>query len=194
MHRPLTRIGRALVPALLALGVAMPLANAQSAEPMKREHRPSAETMQRMEDGRFAMIKGALKMTDAQAKLWQPVEDVIRARHAQRRQSWQNRSASADQGGAASNGTNRDKDGARPSFAERLERDSKLMTERAEQTKAFAAAFRPFSDSLTEEQKTVVEPLLARLTGEHRAHGGRWASHEGRGDRRGDHRGDTKQE
>ena len=188
---------RVLLPALLALGAAASVANAQSAGPqsgerMRREHRPSAETMQRMEDGRFAMIKGALKMTDAQAKLWQPVEDVIRAQHAQRTKAMTERAAGRDNDakgndGKATEGRSSDgMDRPRSTLADRMERDSARMTERAEQAKTYSAAFRPFFDSLTEDQRAVAGPLLAGFAGEHRGHGHRWASREEHGERHGD--------
>ena len=190
---------RVLLPALLALGAAASVANAQSAGPqsgerMRREHRPSAETMQRMEDGRFAMIKGALKMTDAQDKLWQPVEAVIRAQHAQRNKAMMERAAGRDKDAKDNDGkATGGKDGPRPTLADRMERDSARMTERAEQAKTYSAAFRPFYDSLTEEQKAVAGPLLAGLTGEQRGHGHRWASREEHGERHGERHGDKQQ-
>ena len=178
---------RMIVPALIAVAAAAPAVHAQNADksavPQTQSQpadstarvarRPTAETMQRLEDGRMAMIKGTLKMTDAQLKLWAPVEDLVRTRNAARLKAMQERMASQD------------KNAPRPSLADRLERGSAQMAKRAEETKAFAAVFRPFYESLSESQKAVAGPVLADLNGAHRMHGRRWADH---------HRGGTSQQ
>ena len=169
----MNRIVRTVVPAVLALTTAASVASAQTAPPVdqaKQDRRPSPETMQRMEDGRIAMIKGALKLNDAQLKLWQPVEDQLRARQAQRAKDMQDWAAK------------RDANAPRPSPADRMERQSAEMAKHAEQLKTFAAAFRPFYDSLTPEQKAVAGPLMAELGGRgHHMHGHRFAAGEHRG-------------
>ena len=162
------RVVRMLVPAILAVATAASLAAAQTAPPGPG-NRPTPETMQRMQDGKIAMAKSALKMTDAQLKLWAPVEDQIRANQAARVKSMQERMASHD------------KTAARPSAAERLERHSTQMATRAERAKAFAAVFRPFYDSLSAEQQAVAGPLLAEFQGGRHRGGHRMAEHHGRG-------------
>ena len=190
----MTRNSHILVPAILALSVAGGLAFAQTApapqaaDPAQR-HRPSADAMQRMEDGRFAMIKGALKLTDAQQKLWQPVEDHVRARHAAQMKAMQERDAMRDD---VKPDAKRDEKTAQASLADRLDRQSKRAAAEADQLKSLTAVFRPFFDSLSEEQKVVAGPLMAGLTGDHRMHGHRFAGHNDHGDR-GERRGGGQQ-
>jgi hypothetical protein len=143
---------------------------AQTAPQWRRE-RPSPETMQRMQDGRIAMITTALKLTEAQQKLWAPVEAKIRENQAERAKRMQTM------------GEQRQPGAARPELPERMERMSQMMADRAERSKAFLAVFKPFHASLTEEQKKVMEPLMAQLDGGRRGghHRGRWAMHHGPG-------------
>jgi hypothetical protein len=157
-------ITRIVLPFALGLSLASSAfaqtAPATPAEPPKRE-RPSAETMQRMQDGRIAMITTALKMTDEQKKLWAPVEAKIRESQAARLKRMETMGA-ARQPGAA-----------RPDMVERMERMSQMTTERNEQTKAFLAVFKPFHASLTDDQKKVIGPLMAQIGGGGRGkHGG----------------------
>ena len=174
----MTSFVRIIAPALFALTVTASLAHAQSTTPpaqapatpapaVPSANRPTAETIQRLQDGRIAMAKAALKMTDAQLKLWTPVEDAVRAQQAERAKGMADRA----QKGAA--GT------AKPSLADRLESGSARMAQRAEQSKAFAAVFRPFFESLTDSQKAVAGPVLAELNGHKHGHGHsqRWAAH-----------------
>lgn len=190
----MTRHIRILLPAVLALSAAGGLALAQTApvpapqaaEPAQRQ-RPSADAMQRMEDGKFAMIKGALKLTDTQQKLWQPVEDLVRARHADRMKKMQDWDAKRADGKQV--GGQRD-DAA--SVADRLDRQSKRASAEAEQLKAYSAVFRPFYDSLSEQQKVVAGPLMAGLSGEHRMKGHRFAGRDDHGEH-GGHRNSMPQ-
>ena len=84
-----TRLARFIVPAVLA--AAIPAAavvaqtQGQNAQPPARAAGPSADTMTRLQDGRIAMIREALKLDEAQLKLWAPVEEQLRAAHAARR-------------------------------------------------------------------------------------------------------------
>lgn len=170
-------VSRFVVPALFAVMAATSAANAQGAQPAqpnapaadaRMRARPSPETMQRLQDGRIAMIKATLKLTDAQQKLWQPVEDLMKARQASRQKAMQDRLA-ATQGGTA-----------RPSLSERMDRRSAGLAKAAENAKAFSAVFKPFYDSLSDSQKAAADPLFARMNGGQRMHGGhRWASHRG---------------
>lgn len=172
---------RILVPVVMAVAASATLVAAQTATPapapgakqdMPRGSRPSIETMQRLQDGRIAMAKAALKLTDGQAKLWSPVEDNIRANFAERIKARQDRAGAADKSTA-------DKAGAKAGLPDRMERGSAQMAQRAERAKAFAAVFRPFYESLTEEQKAVAKPLMAELSGGRGMRGHRMAGHHG---------------
>jgi LTXXQ motif family protein len=179
-----------ILSALLLAGVAATAAFAQTApgaapgaapgpagEPgrgMKRE-RPSPETMQRMQEGKIAGALATLKLNETQLKLWAPVEAQIRARHAERAkmmEEW----------------ANRKQGDARPSMTERMTKMGEMMGKRAEKAKAFAAVFGPFEASLTEDQKKVIGPVMADLSGGHGkrgmgGHGGghRWGMQRGGG-------------
>jgi LTXXQ motif family protein len=162
-----------LLSAVLLAGAAATVAIAQTSpgagpgpvgEPggprMKRE-RPSADTIQRIQDGKIAGALAALKLNDSQLKLWAPVEAKIRARQverAQMMQEWANRKA----------------DAPRPTMTERINKMAEAMGKRAENAKAFAAVFGPFEASLTDDQKKVVGPVMAEMRGGHgrRGHGG----------------------
>ena len=164
--KSLTRIA---MPFALGLSLASAAAFAQTPpEPPKRE-RPSPETMQRLQDGRIAMIVTALKLNEAQQKLWAPVEAKIRENQAARMQRMQ------------SMGERRQPGAQRPDLPERMERMSQMMAERAERTKAFVAVFKPFYEFLGDDQKKVVGPLMAHMQGGHRGHRGGWAMHHRQG-------------
>src|SRR5262249_6191980 len=150
---------------LAAVPAALSVAYAQSQPPAEHPAGPSPEMRARLHDGRIAMIKEALRLDEAQLKLWAPVESQLRAGFAARqkaraewRQRWEQRG------------------GERPSVAERLDRRSKLLAERAESAKALADAFRPFYASLNNEQKAVAGVVLRRVVGR-RAHHGHWFMH-----------------
>jgi hypothetical protein len=182
---PLVRL---FVPALFALGATVSAVSAQSAPPSPQQadgasgdrghhRRPTADTIQRMQDGKLALAKAALKMSDAQLKLWVPVEDLIRAQQAARSKTMQEWAAKrTDRAGT-------DKAKAEPSMAERFERHSARLAVEAERTKAFAQVFKPFHESLSDEQKAVAGPVLAEVTGgdRGRGHGHRWAHNRNRG-------------
>jgi hypothetical protein len=125
----------------------------------------------RLEDGRIAMAKEALKLNDAQLKLWTPVEQQLRAHYAARREriaKWQQRQQQGEQ----------EKRAAELSLPDRLDRASERMAQRAERLKAFNAVFRPFYDSLTDEQKVIARVLLR---GGHHHWGHHWAMRQNRG-------------
>jgi hypothetical protein len=146
---------------LAAVPAALSVAHAQSQPPTERPVGPSAEVRARLQDGRIAMIKEALRLDAAQLKLWAPVETELRAAFAARqkaRAEWRERSEQ--------------RDAERPSLAERLDRRSKRMTERADRAKALADAFRPFYASLNDEQKAVAGVVLRRVG--RPAHHGHW--------------------
>jgi hypothetical protein len=170
---------RFVVPALLA-ATAIPsivLAQAQTQPPAgaqarseRQAQRPqlSAQARARLQDGRFAMIKETLKLNDAQRKLWEPVEAHLRSTMAERQKMREER---REAGGQV-----QEQSKAGPSLPERLDRASERMAKRAAEMKAFAEVFKPFYDSLDEEQKAVAGIVLQRMHGGHRGHGyHRWA-------------------
>jgi hypothetical protein len=159
---------RALIVPLL-LATALPavgaLAQAQGQAQFERAPRLSADAMNRLLDARVAFIKQALKLNDAQLKLWAPVEEQMRAAFAARQKLRAERQQERAQGGTA------------PSLADRLERASQRMTERAQHMKAFADAFKPFYATLDDEQKAIAGFVLRMGHGV--GHGGHrhWAMH-----------------
>jgi hypothetical protein len=176
------RISRLLVPALLAATIPATAVLAQAPppqqpEPQQKRERPdrprlSTETLNRLQDGRLAMMRESLKLNDSQLKLWAPVEQQLRARFAARqqaRQDFQQRVEQRRQQGAAE----------RPSLADRLDRASKRMTERAQRMQAFTEVFKPFFASLSDEQKAVAGIVLH--DGGMRGSGRRWAMHRAPG-------------
>jgi len=143
--------------------VALAETQAQAQGQMRPEGR-SPELRARLHDGRLAMIRESLKLSDAQQKLWAPVE-------AQLRTSFEARQKLHAEWRAA-----RERDpGERPSLADRLDRMSQRMTERAERTKALAEAFRPFYASLSDDQKVVAGVVMRHALGGRDGHG--WRHH-----------------
>jgi len=176
------RLPRYVLPALLAATVpaAVVLAQAQSQpqpEPQQRSERPerprlSPEVRKRLGEGRLegriTEMKQALKLNDAQLKLWAPVEQQLRtgfAARQQAREEFEQRLEQRRQGGTAE----------RPSLADRLDRISKRMTERAQRMQAFTEAFKPFYASLNDEQKAVAGVVLRDMRGRMHGPGRHWA-------------------
>jgi LTXXQ motif family protein len=159
-------IAKWAVPMLLAAALpAAPLAQAQQQPPPA--HRLSAETIARLQDGRFAMIKESLKLNDAQLKLFAPVEAQMRAATAARAQGREERFKRREQGAGTPNAS-------WASLPDRLELASQRMAERAQRMKAFAEAFKPFYASLSEEQKATANVLLSHMRAHMRGGRGRW--------------------
>jgi hypothetical protein len=123
----------------------------------------SPELRARLHDGRLAMIRESLKLNDAQLKLWGPVEAQLRASFDARQKARAERRAARERG-----------PGERPSLADRLDRMSQRMGDRAERVKALAGAFRPFYASLSDDQKAVAAVVMRRAL---RDHGGRGWHH-----------------
>jgi hypothetical protein len=164
---------RFVAPALLAAAAIPTIVLAQSQQPQDAQSRPerqaqrpqlSPEARARLQEGRFAMIKETLKLNDAQRKLWEPVEAQLRASAAERQKLREERQAARQQ--------NR----AQPALPERLDRASERMAKRAARMKAFAEVFKPFYESLDDEQKAVAGIVLRQARGGgHGGHGHRWA-------------------
>jgi LTXXQ motif family protein len=185
MRKMTARISRYLVPALLAATIPATVVLAQQAqqtqpEPRQKRERPdrprlSPDTLNRLQDGRLAMMRESLKLNDSQLKLWGPVEQQLRARYAARRQARQDFEQRMEQ--------RRQQQGAtdRPSLADHLDRTTKRMTERAQRMQAFTEAFKPFYASLSDEQKAVAGIVLRDSRGGMRGPGRRWAMERGPG-------------
>jgi hypothetical protein len=172
------RLSRYVLPAVLAASIPAAAVFAQTQGPNRSPARsagPSAETLTRLQDGRIAMIKGALKLNDEQLKLWAPVEEQMRSTFTARQQARAERRERRRQGDKAE----------RPSLPDRLDRASKRMADRAERMKSYAEAIRPFYASLTDDQKAVAGVVLRQGAGFGRG-GARWAMHhdERRGERK----------
>jgi hypothetical protein len=166
------RLSRYVVPVVLAASIPAAAVFAQTQGPNQSPSRsagPSAETLTRLQDGRIAMIKGALKLNDEQMKLWAPVEEQMRSSFTARQQARSERRERRRQGDKV----------ARPSLPDRLDRASKRMADRAERMKAYAETIRPFYASLTDDQKAVAGVVLRQGAGVGR-HGARWAMHRDR--------------
>ena len=204
----MNNLSRALAMTLFVAAFPATIALAQDAEPappaeMKELKGPSPETMTRLEDGRIAMAKGALKLTPEQEKLWVPVEEQIRADYAAMRKAHEERRAKRE----ARRESKKDK--PKLTLPERVERNAERMTERAAsmneraatmneraaKAKEFAEVLTPFYASLSDEQIEVANHLLRRFAsgkmgrGHHGGrHGGKrmcgkgggWGRHHGR--------------
>ena len=164
--------------AAIAIAVLVPagFAVAKSVE-HGRWHQMSPETRARLDEGKLAMAKTALKLNADQEKLWTAVETEVRAAAKARTEKfaeWEKMRAERDKNRA---------DGKKPDMLERLEKMTQHMTEGAERMKAFTAAFKPLYTTLSEEQKDVLKPLMRELSpGMGRGHhgGGRCAHGGGR--------------
>jgi hypothetical protein len=166
------QIPRSLVPVLLAATIPATAIFAQTPQqpPQQKQERParlSPDARARLQDGRIAMMKESLKLNDDQLRLWAPVEQQIRAGFAARQrefQDWEQRRQQAT---------------VPPSLPDRLDRASQRMAQRSQHMQAFAAAFRPFYASLTDEQKMITGVLLREMRGGFRGPGHRWAMRRG---------------
>jgi hypothetical protein len=170
-------LSKLLVPALLAVTIpaATVLAQvpSQSQPEQTRErlaHRLSSDARKRLHEGRqeggIAEMKEALKLNETQLKLWVPVEQEIRASFGARQERRQE--GEREQ---------RERSAAAPSLSDQFDRASQRMTQRAQRMQAFATAFKPFYEALSDEQKAVAGIVLKDMRG----HGRRWAmEHMGR--------------
>lgn len=147
-------------------------------------HKMSPAARERLSEGKLAMAKTALKLNPEQEKLWATLETEIRAsfkmraeRMAEREKMRDERRKSRDEAKEGDKEASADK----PDIAERINKMSQHMSERADRMKAFAAAFSPFYASLSGEQKEVMRPLLRDLMSRG-GHGKRWSMGGGWGD------------
>lgn len=152
----------AVAATMLSIAVPGTVALAET-HPQPRSEALSPELRARLYDGRLAMMRESLKLNESQLKLWEPVEAQLRASFEARQKQRSERRAARE----------RDRS-ERPSLADRLDRASKRLTERAERASALAAAFRPFYDSLSDDQKAVAAVVMRKAL---RGHDGRGWRH-----------------
>jgi len=187
------KLSRAL--AITLLGATVPativLAETEQGDQAKSEQSevkrgPSPETLARLEDGRIAMAKAALKLSPEQEKLFAPVEEKIRAGFADRRKAREAWQAKREEH-RAEKGKHEHEQVALPDRIEkrsqRLTEVAAKMTERAQKAKEYAEVLKPFYASLSDEQKAVASQVLGHFGQDRRGHfGHRWAmgGHGGR--------------
>jgi len=193
----MNNLSRALAVALMAATIPATIVLAQqapgenpAAERSEKQRGPSAETIARMQDGRIAMAKAALKLTPEQESLWAPVEEKIRARFQEsreKREAWQ---AKREERRGERKAKGEDGKRERLALPERIEKRSERMTkqaerltERATKAKEFAEVLKPLYASFNDEQKAVAGKVLGHFAGGKRGHGDghRWAMHRGFG-------------
>ncbi len=188
----MSKLSRALAITLLAASVPAGIVMAQqateppgspAAEDSDGPRGPSPEIQARLEDGRIAMAKTALKLTPEQEKLWAPVEEKIRADYAEHQKAREDWRAKREARHAK-----RD-EYKKLTLPERIEKSSERMAaratkmnERATKLKEFGEVVKPLYASLSDEQKEVATQLLRRFAhdggghhGRHGRHGHRWA-------------------
>jgi hypothetical protein len=161
----------------IAAVTAVPATVAIAKTAQHADWRMSSETRSRLEDGRLAMVKVALRLTPDQEKLWAPLEqqlrDTFKARETKRAERIEKRKERK-----AEQADKHEHKHARRDLAARYEKISQRLSDRAERMKAFSAAFTPFYASLSDEQKAALRPLMRNLVpgvGRHHGHGSRWA-------------------
>lgn len=177
----------ATVPATIVLAQQAPTGDQQTVDKSETRRGPSPETVARLEDGRIAFAKAALKLSPEQEKLWTPVEEKVRANFAERRKEREAWEAKREERRAE--GWSEDEKGEKLALPERIEKRSQRMTERAAKlnehaarVKEFAEVLKPLYATFSEEQKAVATRVLSHF-GEfgHGPRGPHWAMHHGYG-------------
>lgn len=168
----------AAVPATVVLADPEP-GNQQKSEQSNVKRGPSPETLARLEDGRIAMAKAALKLTPDQEKLFAPVEDRIRAGFADRRKAREEWAKKREEF-RANKGKHEHEQVSLPDRiekrSERLTQAATKLNERAQKAKDYAEVLKPFYASLSDEQKAVAGQVLGHFGQDHRGQfGHRWA-------------------
>jgi hypothetical protein len=142
-------------------------------------HGMSDDSRARLDEGKLALAKAALKLTPDQEKLWTPIETQLRdafKKRDERRAEWMKKREERKSGAAEG------KKEERANMAERFEKMSQRLSDRAERMKAFSTAFTPFYTSLSDEQKDVLRPVMREIAPfGGRKHGPRWAMGDGWG-------------
>jgi LTXXQ motif family protein len=153
MTRRWSKFAVAATVAALALPVSIPLslalAQTQAPPPSQTDWR-SPEVRARLFDGRMAMIKESLKLSEPQLALWGPVEAQLRTSFEARQKAREERHARRRGGGERT----------ASALPDRLDRASQRATERAERLKGLAETFRPFYASLSDDQRAVAGMVL----------------------------------
>jgi hypothetical protein len=173
----------ATVPATIVLADPEP-GDQQKSEQSEVKRGPSPETLARLEDGRVAMAKAALKLSPDQEKLFVPVEEKIRAGFADRRKAREAKAAKREER-RANKGERENQQASLPDRIEkrsqRLTQAAAKMTERAQKAKEYADVLKPFYAALSDEQKAVASQVLGHFGQDGRGrHGPRWAmGHDG---------------
>jgi hypothetical protein len=111
--------------------------------------RPQRPLPGRHIEGRLAFLRTELKITEAQAPLWDRVAAVLRER-------------AAKMGSAIEAGRQARSAGTRPDLLLQLEARVRSGESRTESERAFLAAFRPLYEQLSDEQKKTADELFAR--------------------------------
>ena len=142
------------VAAALAGGSALGLGAAPAAAQMQHHFDRHDFSMSRHVEGRIAYVKTELKITDAQAPLWNKVADTMR----------QNAKAMDD----AMAALKRDPNAPAPSAVERLELRSKIAQVHAQGSQQLLASFKPLYDTMSVDQKKAADELMDRHGHGHR--------------------------
>jgi hypothetical protein len=179
----------ATVPATIVLAQ-QPSGDQPATENSESRRGPSPETIARLQDGRVAMAKAALKLSPDQEKLWTPVEEKIRAgfdERRQKREAWaaKREERRADRKANDGDGKKREQVALPERFekrSERLTKQAARITERATKAKEFAEVLKPLYATFSEEQKAVAGRVLSHFGQDGKGHRGpRWAMDRKRG-------------
>jgi hypothetical protein len=194
----MNNLSRALAVALMAATIPATIVLAQQATPADQpavenadggRRGPSPETLARLQEGRIAMAKAALKLSPDQEKLWVPVEEKIRANfeeRSKRREAWQ---AKREERRAEKKAHgDDDKKGEKLALPERIEKRSERLTKQAERlnvraakAKEFAEVLKPLYATFSEDQKAVAGRVLNHFGQDGKGQRGpRWAMGGGR--------------
>jgi hypothetical protein len=120
----------------------------QAPQPERRHFDPTRHI-----EGRVAFLKAELKITDAQAPLFERVAQVMRDDARETAKTFAERRADRDKPQTA---------------VERLEGRSRFDALRLQHAERFLAAFKPLYDGLSDEQKKLADELLAAPRRHHR--------------------------
>lgn len=144
--------GAAVLPALAQTDNAAPAAAASDHHDRHHGWKHNAADEARRLDGRIAALKAELKITDAQAPLFDKVADAMRQNAAERHQAFEQMRGERDKPHSA---------------IERLEARSHFAQLRAQQTDRLLVAFKPLYASLSPDQKRAADDLMMRHHGHH---------------------------
>jgi hypothetical protein len=188
----MNNLSRALAVTLMAATIPATIVLAQQATPGDQpaveksdgdRRGPSPETLARLQDGRIAMAKAALKLSPDQEKLWGPVEEKIRANFEERRKSREAWHAKREERRAEKKAQGEDrKSREKLALPDRIEKRSERLTKQADRLNAravkgkeFAEALKPLYATFSEEQKAVAGRVLNNFGQGGKQRGPRWA-------------------